>query len=78
MARIIHPHTGFTGSVGPVRFDNGAAETDLPGMVAYFDREGYGVHQEPSLEDEHHEQELERLLADETDPDEQDPDEPQE
>lgn len=48
MARIIHPHPGFTGSVGPVRFTNGTADTDLPAMVDHFDRAGYEVHHDPS------------------------------
>lgn len=36
MATITNRLGPFTGSVGPVRFDRGVAETDDPEMVAYF------------------------------------------
>lgn len=36
MATITHRLGPFTGSVGPVRFSNGVAETEDQDMVAYF------------------------------------------
>lgn len=36
MATITHRLGPFSGSIGPVRFDNGVAETEDADMVAYF------------------------------------------
>ena len=43
MAKITAPNKEFTGKRGQVAFIDGTAETDDPGMIAYFNRHGYKV-----------------------------------
>lgn len=49
MATITTKHSEFTGHVGPVRFEDGKAETDNPAMLAHFKRdpERYEVTEKP-------------------------------
>lgn len=46
MAKITAPNKEFTGKRGQVAFVDGAAETDDPGMLAYFKRHGYTIEDE--------------------------------
>lgn len=50
MAKITTPVKGFTGSVAGVTFADGVGETDDEGAIAYFERQGYGVGTEKSVE----------------------------
>lgn len=56
MATITNRLGPFTGSVGPVRFANGVAETDDPEMVAYFaaDPDTYDVTDDSTPDDPDH------------------------
>ncbi|MHA3724326.1 hypothetical protein ACXR2T_10645 [Leucobacter sp. HY1910] len=41
MAKVITPVAGFNGVVAGVTFTDGVGETDDPGALAYFGRQGY-------------------------------------
>ncbi|WP_048343929.1 Ish1 domain-containing protein, partial [Cellulomonas sp. A375-1] len=48
MAPKIHtPVKGFTGTVAGVTFADGTGETDDEGAIAYFERHGYTIDDEP-------------------------------